>query len=233
MNKPKLPALLLHFIRNYFFVFWKNIEKISQLGLLLLAIFGYIYTVIPVYQKELLNEQIAHNNISISKQKNKISILNIEINKLKKNLQEYRNTSKIYYNDYRNNTLFIVSLSIMAKDYFNENEKQYLYLDESYILNSKVIKLFNTDDKNLLHETLTYINNETKKKIDILNVKIKAGEEKLTFEIKKCKNINDNQQKICIENAQERLRNIYSNTNHEYFLLQELASSKIKDMITN
>jgi len=48
-----------NFINNLAKTIWLNIEKISQAGLFLLAIFGYFYTVIPIYQKELLTEQIA------------------------------------------------------------------------------------------------------------------------------------------------------------------------------
>lgn len=42
-----------------------RIANASQLGLLLLAAFGYFYTVIPVYQKSLLDEEIARKTIEL------------------------------------------------------------------------------------------------------------------------------------------------------------------------
>lgn len=39
----------------------------SQLGLLALAVFGYFYTVLPVYQKSLLDEEIAKKTIELNR----------------------------------------------------------------------------------------------------------------------------------------------------------------------
>jgi len=43
-----------------------RVANASQLGLLLLAGFGYFYTVIPVYQKSLLDEEIAKKTIELN-----------------------------------------------------------------------------------------------------------------------------------------------------------------------
>lgn len=45
---------------------WLNrLSHLSQIGLLITALFGYIYTVLPVYQKSLLDEQIAQKELEL------------------------------------------------------------------------------------------------------------------------------------------------------------------------
>ena len=52
--------------------FTSVIANISQVVLVCVAVFGYFYTVIPVYQKELLAETVAEQQreISVIEQKN-------------------------------------------------------------------------------------------------------------------------------------------------------------------
>jgi hypothetical protein len=42
-----------------------RIAHLSQLGLLLLAVIGYFYTVVPIYQKSVLEEQIAQKQVEL------------------------------------------------------------------------------------------------------------------------------------------------------------------------
>lgn len=42
-----------------------RLSHFSQIGLLAVAAFGYVYTVIPVYQKSLLDEQIAQKELQL------------------------------------------------------------------------------------------------------------------------------------------------------------------------
>lgn len=58
---------------------FKDVDKLlarsanaSQVGVLLLAIFGYFYTVLPVYQKALLDEEIAKKTIELQAMKEKV-----------------------------------------------------------------------------------------------------------------------------------------------------------------
>ena len=44
----------------------QRLANASQLGLLLLAIFGYLYTVLPIYQKSLLDEEIAKKTLEFN-----------------------------------------------------------------------------------------------------------------------------------------------------------------------
>ena len=60
----------------------QNITHISQIVLAIVAIFGYFYTVRPIYQKELLSEQIAVKEKESNELKKNIDALNVERNKL-------------------------------------------------------------------------------------------------------------------------------------------------------
>lgn len=50
-----------------------RLANASQLGLLLLAVFGYFYTVLPVYQKSLLDEEIAKKTIELRAMESRVT----------------------------------------------------------------------------------------------------------------------------------------------------------------
>ena len=43
-----------------------RLSHIAQIILVAVAVFGYFYTVVPVYQKELLSENIAQKEIELN-----------------------------------------------------------------------------------------------------------------------------------------------------------------------
>jgi hypothetical protein len=51
----------------------QRLSHASQLGLLLLAIFGYFYTVLPIYQKSLLDEEIAKKTLELRAMENRLA----------------------------------------------------------------------------------------------------------------------------------------------------------------
>ncbi|WP_068871150.1 hypothetical protein [Edwardsiella tarda] len=53
-----------------------RIANFSQLGVLTLAVFGYFYTVLPVYQKSLLDEEIAKKTLELESKDKKINEFN-------------------------------------------------------------------------------------------------------------------------------------------------------------
>ncbi|MGX9278322.1 hypothetical protein ACWXWL_11395 [Pantoea ananatis] len=56
---------------------WSSrIANFSQIGVLALAAFGYFYTVLPVYQKSLLDEEIAKKTLELEKKDKKINEIN-------------------------------------------------------------------------------------------------------------------------------------------------------------
>ncbi|TYR72451.1 hypothetical protein FYK33_26885, partial [Klebsiella pneumoniae] len=50
-------------------VFLSRVSHVSQFVLVAFAIFGYFYTVRPIYQKEVLSEDIAKKEVELSKLK--------------------------------------------------------------------------------------------------------------------------------------------------------------------
>lgn len=60
----------------------------SQVLLLLLGVFGYFYTVLPVYQKSLLDEEIAQKTIQLRDQEKRVAALNGEITQKQSDLAE-------------------------------------------------------------------------------------------------------------------------------------------------
>lgn len=46
-------------------IWFARLSNLSQVGLLILAVFGYFYTVVPVYEKSLLDEEIAKKELQL------------------------------------------------------------------------------------------------------------------------------------------------------------------------
>lgn len=57
-----------------------RLANTSQLGLLALAAFGYVYTVLPVYQKSLLDEEIAKKTLELYRKDAEIAERSKELN---------------------------------------------------------------------------------------------------------------------------------------------------------
>ncbi|MDP9605521.1 UNVERIFIED_ORG: chromosome segregation ATPase [Variovorax paradoxus] len=73
----------------------------SQLGVLLLAVFGYFYTVLPVYQKSLLDEEIAKKTLELQAMEKRVaatekvlSSREAELGVMNKRLAELRATAE-------------------------------------------------------------------------------------------------------------------------------------------
>lgn len=73
-------------------------SQVSQIALVVLAIFGYFYTVVPVYQKDLLSEQISEKELQLSKLEkelenypDKVANLNSQINGLQSDVEQLEN----------------------------------------------------------------------------------------------------------------------------------------------
>lgn len=56
-----------------------RIANFSQVGVLALAVFGYFYTVLPVYQKSLLDEEIAKKTLELENKDKKIAEINKQL----------------------------------------------------------------------------------------------------------------------------------------------------------
>ncbi len=63
-----------------------RLASASQLGLLLLAIFGYFYTVLPVYQKSLLDEEIAKKTLALNTMESDLRAKDVELQEKNRSL---------------------------------------------------------------------------------------------------------------------------------------------------
>lgn len=59
-----------------FDIWISRLSQLAQVGLFSLAVFGFFYTVVPIYQKEVLTEAIAKNELILSELQNKIHAYN-------------------------------------------------------------------------------------------------------------------------------------------------------------
>lgn len=65
--------------------------NLSQVGMLILAIFGYFYTVLPVYQKSLLDEEIAKKTIELNQKDQQLASKSAELSALNDALRQAKN----------------------------------------------------------------------------------------------------------------------------------------------
>lgn len=70
----------------------RRIANASQLGLLALAVFGYFYTVVPVYEKTLLDEEIAKKTLELNSKEAQLRSKNEELAELNATVEMARNT---------------------------------------------------------------------------------------------------------------------------------------------
>jgi hypothetical protein len=61
----------------------QRLANASQLGILILAVFGYFYTVLPIYQKSLLDEEIAKKTIQLNAMEAEFSAMNKKVVELR------------------------------------------------------------------------------------------------------------------------------------------------------
>jgi len=81
--------------------FLSRISHISQFVLVAFAIFGYFYTVRPIYQKEILSEEIAKKEVELNKVKNELQVTKENIYFTKKRESELNDlieTLTVQYN---------------------------------------------------------------------------------------------------------------------------------------
>ena len=82
-------------------------NSFAQIAVATVAIFGYFYTVIPVYQRELLSEEIAQKQVYINKLENIVKLKDNEFNKYLRNIKEIK-TKNI---DLQNQTKQLISIN--------------------------------------------------------------------------------------------------------------------------
>lgn len=155
--------------------FLSRISHVSQFILVAFAIFGYFYTVRPVYQKEVLSEDIAKKEVELNKIKNELKLTSENVSFTKKReseLNELIATLTSQYNEadkeltsikeeVNNAKLDLIKQKQINKKVTFENKKNLteVYLENftgilstSYVpLRAKIYKSFD-DDKEISKE---------------------------------------------------------------------------------
>lgn len=98
----------------------KNLANLSQIVLVIVACYGYFYTVRPVYQKALLEEAIAKKEIELREQVNSISKIKTEKDSLQKE-------SKIL--TLKNRELYLINKELQNKEKLMKKELRIKFIN--------------------------------------------------------------------------------------------------------
>lgn len=107
-----------------------RIANLSQLGVLILAVFGYFYTVLPVYQKSLLDEEIAKKTLELESKDKKISDIN---QKLEERANELKSLSDEVNKAKEDASLAKTSLRTMQGKYSKQYSELRIHLFSQFI----------------------------------------------------------------------------------------------------
>lgn len=215
----------MQFILSVIKSIWDNIEKFSQLGLLILALIGYFYTVVPVYQKELLTEQISQKELDLTNKTNDLkkiqeSFIQIqnslqenekiinnqqkliakvtnEINHLEKNRINLEKKVEENYQNFRNESIYnFLTFWVIRNTMELDTNTNLAYLD----LPKKFPEGLKEADKKMLMQFILDEQNATRKQIDNLNKEINDFKKLKKEEIINCNG--DTDIKKCKYNAE-------------------------------
>lgn len=109
-----------------------RVANAAQLGLLLLAAFGYFYTVIPVYQKSLLDEEIAKKTLELNARNNELQSKTIELTELNLSVSKARELA-------HRSQIEVGKLKGTVQEQYSELQPR--LLQEFQLLGSKLCKL--------------------------------------------------------------------------------------------
>ncbi len=99
---------------------------LSQMLLLVLGVFGYFYTVLPVYQKSLLDEEIAQKALEIKAQEKRIADLNAQIQTKVADLNDKDRQITLARSNERNAQTLAKSAKAEAEDNYRKLRIEYL-----------------------------------------------------------------------------------------------------------
>lgn len=125
-------------------VFLSRAANASQLGLLALAVFGYFYTVLPVYQKSLLDEEIAKKSIELNRKEAELSKRDDEIATQAATLEKLNAAVSSAQQRLTKSQIEIGQLRGAVQTQYSELQPRLVY--EFQLLSSKLCKLSQVPD---------------------------------------------------------------------------------------
>lgn len=117
-----------------------RVANASQLGLLLLAAFGYFYTVIPVYQKSLLDEEIAKKTLELNAKDSELRVKAAELAELNASVSTAREVA-------RRSQAEVGKLKGTVREQYGELQPR--LIQDFQVLGSKLCKLGSIPDGGL------------------------------------------------------------------------------------
>ncbi len=165
-----------------FDVWVQRISHLSQLGLLILATFGYFYTVRPIYTKSMLEEEIAKKQIEIKEKDNKMiesnKLITIKQQELKKTIDQANSATSQLASAKRSLDKTSQELATIQRQLYDSNNDLYATKDDldksKYeIVKSKsaAMKYYSQLKKNVVKNVLWSNSNCAQEPMDLYNIK--------------------------------------------------------------
>lgn len=138
-------------------VYLQRAAWIAQITLFIVAIFGYFLTVRPVYQKQLLDEQIAERTIKLRKAEINLNKLTLEEDRLKKENSHLAQEANINYQKLKHNLFGMLSSASFSCIYslpVNISNGDKLYNCVSEYVKNNISNFLRAEDKALVDKTI-------------------------------------------------------------------------------
>lgn len=172
----------------------KIISRLSQAGLLIIAVFGYFYTVIPVYERDSLNEQISKKELELYGLENKLREERMQIVSLNKKTSQLKEDLETQYDELRNRLL--TEFEILGSKLCNLDTIEDNYFVECIsksVLSLYNMKLLSSSDKQSIVEKISdseniIISSWREAKLNNMKLKEEAVRD-LEISVSKCRQI--------------------------------------------
>lgn len=196
--------------------FLSRISHVSQFILVAFAIFGYFYTVRPVYQKEVLSEDIAKKEVELNKIKNELKLTSENVSFTKKRESELN------------------ELIATLTSQYNEANKELISIKEE--VNNAKLDLIKQKQ---INKKVTFENNKNLTEVYLENFTGILSTSYAPLRVKIYKSFDDDKE-ISKEDFKEfyispykALKNAISNGKHNFFNSAENVPDEMKQNILN
>jgi len=154
INSFKIAPLPITKENNGAYNFFQLLANISQIFMIFIVAFGYFYTVVPVFQKEKISEDLARLELEKSKWKNEINKYENKVKNLNKNIYEIESKKKSLQDEIsvlkNEHNIYIAKIS-SSNNKLNESIKNLEKIKNQ--LNHAHDELYESKIKNLTGET--------------------------------------------------------------------------------
>lgn len=153
-EKETIMQKTVRYLKGIFVI--QNLSHLSQIGLLVLGVFGYFYTVVPVFQNQQLQEQTSKLELeksALEREKHlsekKLALLKIQQNEIKQNIQTLqekwkseKNRNFILMNEISKTKIREIEArmsAITAKEGFQKEQEKLISLQWEYVMTDLIV----------------------------------------------------------------------------------------------